>query len=474
VSIAVPIDEALSDPNLLGAALGDVETWQTWRAVLRAAFGLSLNRDDARAFAAVAGSRKPPEQRVRELWAVLGRRSGKSRMAAALAVFYAVLVDHTGRLAPGEVGYVLVLAASTAQARGIRDYAEGFLQASPLLAAQIDNTTSDEIRLRNGVVIGVHAANYRTVRGRTLLACIFDETAFWRSEESAQPDLEIYRAVIPALATTGGMLVAISSPYRRIGLLHTKHRDYFGVDDDAVLVIQGESRTFNPTLSEDLIRRAKTEDPESALAEWDGQFRSDLSQFLDDETIDAAIDETRPLELPPRDGIAYRAFVDASAGRHDAFTIGIAHREDERYVVDVVRGRHPPFNPSDVAAEFAALAKDYRCREVTGDNFSGEWVVTAFKAAGVNYKRAEKPKSVIYLEGLPIFARGAVSIPNVPRLVRELRLLERRTSRIGRDIIDHGTGGSDDFANSVFGALHILTEQRKIPTAAMGHYSTAW
>jgi hypothetical protein len=222
-----------------------------------------------------------------------------------------------------------------------------------------------------------------------------------------------------------------------------------------------------------LIRRAKTEDPESALAEWDGQFRSDLSQFLDDDTIDDAIDEQRPLELPPRDGITYRTFVDASAGRHDAFTIGIAHREGERYVVDVVRGRHPPFNPSDVAAEFAALAKDYCCHEVTGDNFSGERVVQAFKAAGVNYRRAEKAKSVIYLEGLPIFARGAASIPNVPRLVRELRLLERRTSRIGRDIIDHGTGGSDDFANAAFGAIHCLTSAKTPPVATWGTFTWA-
>jgi hypothetical protein len=37
------------------------------------------------------------------------------------------------------------------------------------------------------------------------------------------------------------------------------------------------------------------------------------------------------------------------------------------------------------------------------------------------------------------FARG---------LVRELRLLERHTHRSGRDTVDHGRNGSDDFANS--------------------------
>ena len=40
----VPIDDALADAKLLGAALGDAQTWQTSRVVLKAAFGLELNR----------------------------------------------------------------------------------------------------------------------------------------------------------------------------------------------------------------------------------------------------------------------------------------------------------------------------------------------------------------------------------------------------------------------------------------------
>jgi hypothetical protein len=457
----VSLDKAMADVNLLGAGLGAIGTWGQWRSVLKGAFGISLNLEEARQFEAVAGSRRPPAQKVRELWCILGRRSGKSRVAAALAVFFAVLVDHAGKLAPGEVGHVLVLAASKDQARTIRRYAEGFLRASPVLAKFITDVTADEIRLKNNVTIAIHPANYRTIRGRTLLACIFDEIAFWRSEESAQPDIEVYRAVLPALATTGGMLIAISSPYRRTGLLHTKHRDYFGQDDDGVLVVQGESERFNPTLGRDIIERAKAEDPESALAEWCGEFRNDLSQFLDDQSLDAAIDNGRPLELPPRD-FAYQAFTDASAGRHDAFCIGIAHREGERIIADVIRGRKPPFDPATVAGEFAALAKEYRCSKVVGDNYSGEWVSQAFKAAGVDYTRSELPKSGLYLEGLPAFSRGAISIPNHPLLIRELRLLERRTARSGKDSVDHGPSGSDDHANVLFGAMYLLRQRPSI------------
>lgn len=450
----VTIEAALNDGQLLGAALGDTATWGAWTAVLKAAFGLSLSRAERRAFAKVAGDRSPPSRRVAELWAIVGRRGGKSRMAALIAVYIAAFGDHEGKLARGEVGYVLVLAASLSQARAVFDYIRGFIAASPILSQLVQSETASEIRLRGNVVLAVHPNSFRTVRGKTLLACVFDECGFWRDESTASPDLETYRAVLPALATTGGPLIGISSPYRRAGLLHTRHRDHFGRDSD-VLVVQGGTEAFNPTIDGRVIARARADDPESARAEWDAQFRADLAALLDDATIDAAIDRGRPLELPPREGISYVAFTDASAGRHDAFALCIGHKEDERFVADVVRGRKPPFDPASVAAEYAVLAKEYGVRTVVGDAFAGEWTSRAFRAAGVEYKRADMPKSGLYLEGVAPFMRGIVSIPDLPVLTRELRLLERRTSRSGRDAVDHPQGGSDDHANVLFGALRV-------------------
>ena len=43
-----------------------------------------------------------------------------------------------------------------------------------------------------------------------------------------------------------------------------------------------------------------------------------------------------------------------------------------------------------------------------------------------------------------------------PRLVSQLCGLERRTSRGGRDSIDHTPGGHDDVANAVAGALLLV------------------
>jgi hypothetical protein len=273
---------------------------------MKAAFGAPLNEDELTRFKLVAGNREPPIGRVRELWAIIGRRGGKSRIAAAIAAYLATCVNHAGKLSPGETGVVLVLAASMSQAAVVFNYTKAFIEASPVLRKQLDGEpTANEIRPRGGLVIAVHTNSFRTARGRTLLACVFDEASFWRDETSAQPDVKVYRAVLPTLATTGGMLIGISSPYRRLGLLYTKHRDYFGKDDRDVLVVKGRTQLFNPTIDSRVIAQAKRDDPASALAEWDAEFRSDLSQFLDDDTIDAAIDHGRPLELPPREGLAY-------------------------------------------------------------------------------------------------------------------------------------------------------------------------
>ena len=90
------------------------------------------------------------------------------------------------------------------------------------------------------------------------------------------------------------------------------------------------------------------------------------------------------------------------------------------------------------------------------------------QAGGVEYMRSALTRSELYLEGLPLFSRGLVSIPDNATLLRELRLLERRTARSGKDSVDHGVGGSDDFANSLFGALHLMAKPQQKMCKGLG------
>lgn len=451
----IPISGALADANLLGAALGDIESWKTWLAILKAAFGEVLTDDERATFALVAGDRAPPSRRVRELWCgPIGRRSGKSRMAAAVACHVALLTDHR-KLAPGEVGVVAVIASSRDQSATVFNYIRGFLMSSPLLAGEVVSINREEITLRGDICIMVTTNSFRTSRGQTILCCIGDEVSYWKDLDSAQPDVETYRAVLPSLVASGGLFVGISTGYRRAGLLFEKHRDFFGRDDDDVLSISGPTELFNPTIDVAAIAKAREQDPESAAAEWDGGFRKDIAAFLSDHDIDAAVDHERPTELPPRRSLRYRGFVDPSGGRHDSYCLAIGHfegtRDTGRFVLDALRGAKPPFDPQTVTKNYAELLREYGLHEVVGDNYAAAWVETAFKDAGIKYVRADKPKSQLYLEAATLFARGGISLPNHPVLLRELRLLERRVHRSGRDTVDHGTNGHDDHANATLG-----------------------
>jgi hypothetical protein len=457
-SITTSIDQAICDYRLLGAGLGDLATWQTWRVALKAAFALPLTPAERKIFTAIAGDRGLPKRRVRELWCLVGRGGGKSRMAAVIGDYLALFQKH--RLSPGERGHVLVLAGSVDQARTVFGYSSGFLTESKALEHEVKATTATEIRLRNGVTLAVHPNSFRSIRGKTILACVFDEVAIWRDEASATPDVEVYTAVLPSLARTGGMLIGISTPYRKTGLLYQKHRDYFGVDSDDILVVQGPALTFNSTLDVAAIAAARAADPAAAGAEWDAEFRADLAAFLDDELIDRAIDIGRPLELPPRDGVVYWVFIDASGGavNGDAYAIAIGHREGDVFVIDAVRGRTGPFDPQEVTKEYAQLCRDYHVSRVTGDNYAKEWVADAWRKAGFEYVPSKLPRGEIYLECLPTFTRGLVRLPDHARLVRELRLLERQVHRSGRDTVNHPRNGHDDHANAVCGVINLIVQ----------------
>ncbi len=86
-------------------------------------------------------------------------------------------------------------------------------------------------------------------------------------------------------------------------------------------------------------------------------------------------------------------------------------------------------------------------------------------ATGHGVIDADKSKSELYLEALPLFTRGAISILNHAPLVRELRLLERQTHRGGRDTVDHPWRGSDDVANAVCGCAALSSSNLGFDTS---------
>jgi hypothetical protein len=159
----------------------------------------------------------------------------------------------------------------------------------PALRKMVERDTADGLRLSNGVDISILTNSYRSIRGRSMLACVLEECAFYRSEESASPDEETYRAIRPSLARVpGSIAIGISSPYKKSGLLYRKFTKHFGQNDDDVLVIRAESKKLNPTLSDEEIERDLADDYAAARAEWFAEWRDDIAGWLPLEVIEAA------------------------------------------------------------------------------------------------------------------------------------------------------------------------------------------
>jgi hypothetical protein len=450
----VTIIEAVTDPALFGRWFrGD--SWSAWRVFLAALFGLPT---DPEIFQRHTKRTVMPSEASREAWLVVGRRGGKSMVAALVATFLACFRDYRSFLGPGEVATVMVVAADRRQARTILRYISGFLEGCPMLAPMVVRRRAESIELRNRVMIEVHTCSFRAVRGYTIAAAICDEVAFWRSDESANPDTEVLSAVRPALATIpGSLLLCISSPYARRGALWDAYQKHFGKDDDPILVWQAATRAMNFSVPEHVVMQAYQDDESAASAEYGAQFRRDIETFVAREAVEACRVPGR-LELAPVESVQYMGFVDPSGGSSDSMTLAIAHAEGEKAVLDLVRERRPPFSPEAVTKEFADDLKSYGIHEGRSDRYGGQWITEAFEKVGITIRPAEKSKSDIYHDLLPRLNSGRVELLDNPRLFTQLCNLERRTARGGRDSIDHAPGSHDDLVNAAAGALGMASE----------------
>lgn len=450
---------AITDGPLAYAFQG--ASWAVWRAVLKAAWAEPLTAEELVLFHSVAGDRPPPARRVSELWAIAGRRSGKDAVASAICACLAT-GDYSDRLRPGERAAVLALANDREQAAIARNYIVGLFQETPVLRALVKNETTDGLELANRVDLLVGTNSFRAVRGRSILAVVLDECAFYRSEGSANPADELYAALRPGMATLRphSLLIGISSSHRRAGLLFDKWKQHFGQPDDDVLVIRGPTPLFNPTIDRAEIDRDLERDPERYGAEWLAEWRSDLSDFLDRDLVESAV-EPGMVVRAPQPGVEYTAFADASGGRGDSFTLAVAHAEEGVAVLDTLYERRAPFNPGDVLAEIAELLRSYGVARVVGDRYAAQWVTAGFAGVGIHYETSERDRSKCYLDTLPLFAAGQVRLLDSPRLVHQLVSLERRQSRFGRDSVNHPDGGADDVANAAAGALVLAVAEKR-------------
>jgi hypothetical protein len=455
------IIEFIEDDKLIG----DRSLSPAQRMALKAIYGLPLTEQELALFKQTSGLEEYVARERSEVTLILGRRAGKSdKLASNIALFEACAREHGA--ARGEVPVVMVVASELErQARVVFKYIEGKIDGSAVLRRMVRRRTAYEIELKSGVLIQVYPCHMARVRGASLACFIGDEVAWWKSE-GRSVDKDVVEAARPGLSFAHSKLVKISTPYMMRGEIHGDFKNFYGQENDHVLVFRGSTEFFNPTFPREKLEAARDRDPVAFASEFGAEFRADLTAMYDPEVIDAAVDTDRPAELEPVSGRKYSCFVDvAGGGGKDHYAIAIGHVEVEthpelpavrRVIVDLVRSRAPEFNPAEVTAQFAELARPYGITRVTGDKFSGDWSLHSWAEQGFTFERAEKTKSELYIELESFLQSGRLSLPPRKMLAIQLRSLVRKVRAGGRDMVDTDSGAPEDEANVAAGLAVML------------------
>ena len=464
---------SLSSPALLGPGY-DGPSWDPWREFLNIVDGHGAWRDEAfcRRCLGFSDDQLIPKVRPDEIWMVVGRRGGKSAIAAGMALTLAQ-ARWPGR--PGENTRILVQAARVDRAQQIFGYVIGML-SNPGMFPGMEGMLAEvakklSVKLTSETVIEVGSANEASARGPSLAAAICDEIALWAQVsgqyargQAALKDQLVLGAIRPALALTGGPLIALSSPRLRRGAMWNAYQQHFGRSWEhdtgrRVMVWQASSLDMHP--GNDRLKReveqAYEDDPIEAAIEYGANFAGEPNMAIPRETVEAAV-EAGVTVRPPVDGVKYWAFIDASmGGGPDSAAFGIAHAEGQHVILDVLLTSDPPFQVPVIIKHWWEIAQMYRCARVSGDQYmfapGAKWI-RFLQDAGFSLDNSPRNTSGNYYDLIIMLLADRVRLLDSARLVDELAGLESHvTSRSRHPVITHRLGAHDDSAAAAAGAL---------------------
>lgn len=477
-----------------------------WRAVVRAIYGLALDDADRKVLDQIAGHTKPSPAGYTDACAIVGRRGGKSEVTAGLGLFEALVTDHMAFIAQGQRAHFFIVSRTIKQSTQVFRYARQMVERNEELSALLEceptesNNAGGELKFINGASLSCFAAIKASARGFTVLGAVFDEFAWLNpDEDSANQDEEVVTAVRYGAAPPEGApprrMLVISSPAAKRGLVWDLWSQHYGRPDAPVLVVQGNTKAFNPSISEKWLAAEQKRDPKAYLREIEAQFADAISAWIDRAAVEQA---TLNRTADPLHSVndTYFAAVDIGFKR-DRSVLVIAHvekvpfehlREQEavivraddltgqsvpmrrtwepklRFVVDGVWVWTPtpdaPLDAPKLVAAIADIVFPYGIREIHADQYSivplqGEFKRHQITLTELTWSSQSKLEAFNSLR--ESFYDSRVSLPNMPIIVEELTQLQEK---ISGNVVRFAAPGKqhDDVAHAIAAChLHAMT-----------------
>lgn len=509
--LRIPFEEAINEPRLFKARMDGLSLPQ--QVCLKAFYGAPLSRKvrdrdgyselDYWTFFQGGGLldelgypiRKPEipipynAREFREAWMVVGRRGSKTdKFGATIVAYEAALGGHEQWLSPAQPGLVFLISQDLRAARYALNFIRGALESSPLMAKAIKQITADRIDLKNNITIASIPATTKSVRGYSSPISVLDEVGVWYQEsESANPDFEIYRAVVPGqIQFPNRKIIGLSTPWNKSGLLYRFFEAGTGgsklppdantAEFDNILVLQGSTAMMgNPFVTRDELAADRARDVKAFEREYLAQFQDSISGFLPAALVERArMQGIR--EIPPSSDVTYIGAIDP-AFRRDAFAFTICHRgADGNLIQDVVR-RYvaipgTPLRPSAIFEAIAPICRQYNIKTLYSDQWSLEALAELARTydlmiMGIPFTAKSKAQMFGNLQQL--FMQGTIRILDDPETLKELKALER-TMTADTIKIAAPNGMNDDMAAVLCIAMNqaqlFLARRADTPKAA--------
>lgn len=402
------------------------------------------------------------------VWA-LGRRSGKTLMAAISATYAATMLvdEYRQYLRSGEKFYIVTVANTIDQSRIALGNIKDLITQSPLLRRLIVRETSDTLELSTGAVFRAMPASSRAGRGMACPLIIFDEIAFAIDTDGNQSGSALYQGLAPSVAQFGslGKILLLSSPWIQQGIFWDLYQQARSQEFSHMWAEQWASWEVNPTLSPTFLEAEKARDPEMFRIEYGAEFSSSINAFLAREVIDKAVNHQRR-SLPPNGNYRrqYILSLDPAKGGRDAYTAAIAHFEGDRLILDLWHEFIPTWDDGNKLQIDVAIVEDwilqqhqdYGFKKVVLDQYNSQSTIQRLRSKmpieELTWTASSKTQAFTRMREL--FHSGNIDLYPHSQGIAQLKGLIVRYGSTGNWTVTGGTGAAvDDYPMALAGTI---------------------
>jgi hypothetical protein len=379
----------------------------------------------------------------KELILIAGIRSGKSLLAACMAIYSTQKVD-VSMLRPGEIPRVSLISVRSDLATVLMDHMLGAINTSPYLKSLlVQEPTGDSIFLRHPtgraieikVVAGSRAG--ATLVARWSAGVVLDEISRMQGQDEAIINWEEQRRAATGRMLPGAFMVGISSPYQNSGPVYSIVKEFHGKPSPELLVVRGRADYLNNIYwTPEKMAEVERKDPQAYRTDVLGLFSDKEESIFTSAMIDKCT-RSGVRDLRYNHKQSYVAAQDP-ATRSNAWTLVIATKVDGKSVVAKAcqwkGSTAQPLSPDAVIREIAAICASYGIDSIETDQFSSD----ALRDIADRYKLHMQIVTLTAANKLQMFENlrigrreGRVELPDDPYVRQDLQGVSKKVTTNG-------------------------------------------